>query len=531
MTTMSPAEIAAASPAAPASPAGKGTALYAWLYPALGFLSLVLASILWSLKKPLAGDELFTRIEIGDSSFAHLLHAAPRLGGGGMPLFYLTAWPWAHLFGLSNLSLRLYSTACIGLAFVVLTAILRRRVTAPAAFLGSAFAFFLSLIVMDQSVEARGYGLYLLLAVLAIGQWLRVAESEKPRPRDLLFLALTQAGLVLGHVLALLYAGLLLAALLLADRLQRRFRPRVYLCFLAGWLTLIPWIPAIRASMALGRPHTWIPVPTIADLAIGLSSSLLAGLYFPLFRNLPAALIAGWLCAMLLVFSLILGAAAAFRSASPARRALLLLAFALLFAPVLFFAVSRIAAPIYVARYMIPSALGIALLAAASLNGRTLSPRQAATGAIVLLLLPPLTAFVAHPDSFNTARVASLAAGRPLVCDWLQDFLSMQVLSMNDPGVSSVRAHYPLDWPAALQGPSSATGAYLLMQNYRREGYLADNILDASTVLAQPSFLVLDDTQTNWFHLTIENNPRFTWKLLAPIDHDRRLLEVTQNNP
>lgn len=504
-----------------ASSAGKGTALYAILFPAPGLLSLLVASIVWSLKKPLAGDEFFTRIEIGDPSFTHLLRAAPRLGGGGMPLFYLTAWPWAHLFGLGNLSLRLYSTICIGLAFVLLTAILRRRVAPQTAFLATAFAFFLSLIVMDQSVEARGYGLYLLLAVLAAGAWLRVAEIEKPRPRTLLLLALTQAALVLGHILALLYAGLLFAALLLSDRLQRRFRPRVYLVFLAGWLALIPWIPAIRASMALGRPHTWIAVPTVGDLAIGLSSSLLAGLYFPLFRNLPAGLIAGWIAAMLLVFTLVLSGAAAFRTASPARRSLLLLACALLLAPVLFFAVSRLASPIYVARYMIPSAIGVALLAAVFLDGRALTSRQAAASVFLLLLVPLLTAWVARPQSFDTALVAEHASGQPLVCDWLQDFLSMQV---TDPA----HAEYPLDWPAALRGPASATGAYLLMQNYRREGYLPGRILDESAVLAQPSFLVLDDAQTNWFQLAIANNPRLTWKLIATIDHDRRLLAVTR---
>jgi hypothetical protein len=506
------------------SPAGEANSrLWRWLFPLLGVGSLLASCILWSFRKQLAGDEPFTRVELGDPSLRHLMHAALHIGDASMPPFPFTAWIWAHGFGLSDLSLRLYSCAGVCGAFLVLFLALRRRFPARSAFLGVAFGLFSCLVVVDQNVEARSYGLYLLLASLAVAQALTVGETPRPRPRDLILLALSQAGLVLGHVLALVYAGLILVALLAVDLVQRRFRLRVYLCCVAGWLALVPWIPAIEASAAVGKPHTWIPMPTFADLAIALSGWLFGGIYFPLFRNVPLGLAAGWGCATVCVVVLVAAAVLRLKSSpSAASRAAIFMAFALLLAPFVFFAVSHLASPIYVARYMIPSAIGVAILAVLWMEQRPVS--RANSGVVlasVLLLLPLAAAVLARPDFLDVARVDRLAAGRPVVCPWLQDFMIMNRYNA-DPSPPL----YPLDRTAALGGPAGAIGGFNLMQNYGREGYLMPQLRDASAILSQDSFLVLDDTATNWFSLEIAGNPRFASKLVARIDDHRRLMEV-----
>ena len=512
---------------APLSIPAESTPIDRWLFPLLGALSLLASCVLWSLKKQLAGDETFTHFELSDPSLGHLMHAALRLGGGAMPLFYLTAWPWAHVFGLSELSLRLYSSVATAAAFLVLTAALRRIYGARAAFLGAAFGLFASLLVVDQNVEARGYGLYLLLAALAVAQWLRVAASSRPALRDLVFLALSQAGLVLGHVLGLVYAALMLAALILFDRLQHRLRIGVYLTFIAGWLALIPWMPAIRASAALGKPHSWIAAPTLADLAVGLSYWLFGGIYYPLFRNHPLGLMLGWLCAILCVGALVFAAWVQLKSAPSAIKAATLLALALLLAPIALFIVSYLVSPTYVGRYMIPSAIGVAILAAAwAQNNRSAAPRKSLVWSIVFLLFPIAAALLARPAFLDVPRIDRLAAGQPLVSDWLNDFLVTTRYSS-----APATVEYPLDWQSALSGPPSATGAFQLMQNYRSEGYLASNLRDLSSVLAQPSFVILDNTATNWFHLEIEHNPQFSWKVLAQLDASHRLIQVTHARP
>ena len=152
-----------------------------WLFPGLGVVSLLASCVILSLKRPMWGDEVFTHVELSDPSLGHLLSAVTRLGGAGMPLFYLTAWPWAHLFGLSDLSLRLYSSAGVCGAFLILFVTLRRFVRPSSAFLGAGFGLFASLIVVEQNSEARGYGLYVLLGALAVAQLIRVAQKAPPQ--------------------------------------------------------------------------------------------------------------------------------------------------------------------------------------------------------------------------------------------------------------------------------------------------------------------------------------------------------------
>jgi len=490
------------------------------LFPALGVCSLLGTCILWSLKKQMWADEVFTRTELSDPFLGHLLRALQHLGGGGMPLFSLTAWPWVHVFGLSDLSLRLYSCAGICLAFLVLVGTLARRLGVRAAFLGAAIGLFACMPVMEQNAEARGYGLYLLLCSLAIAQWLRVAETARPGRRDLAFLALTQAGLVLGHVLALIYAVLMLAALMTADFRQRRIRAGVYLSCIAGWLALFLWMPAIRASMAVGRPHGWIPVPRWDNLALGLTMWLFGGVYYPLLRNFPSGIALCWLLVLLCVIGLIVVSVRAMIAGPAEARPICLLGLALTLGPVVFFIFSRVAAPIYVTRYMLPTALGAAILVAGVIKRYGLAEgRGAVVIGSLLLLLPPATAALAKPNFLNVAEIDRVAGGRTLVCDWAQDFLVVK-------RYSAYPALFPLDWPAALEGQRHAVPDFHLMVNYRQEGYLPGSVQDQSEILSRNSFLVLDNHDANWFRMEIQNNPQFTWKLLATIDDEHRLLEV-----
>jgi len=463
--------------------------LFRWIFPLLGVASLLASCILWSLRKQMWGDEVVTVTELRDPSLAHLLHAVPRLGGGGMPLFYLTGWPWAHVFGLSDLSLRLYSSVGVCGAFLILLAILRRYFSAPAAFFGVAFGLFASLIVLDQNSEARGYGLYLLLCAIAIAQALKVAETPRPSAPALALLALSQAGLVLGHILGLVYAGLILLALVASDAWQRRFRAKVYLCCMAGWLALIPWIPAIQASAAVGKPHGWIAMPALSDLAVSLSFCLFTGLYWQLSHVPTAVILAGWLCGVACVVGLVLSAFGGLKTAPSSKRPVYLLGFALILAPAAFFIISHIAAPIFLPRYLIPSALGIAMLAAA---------------------------WAEHGQAGKGLAVTTL-------CDSLKDFLVMTRYSSR-PDLPE----YPMNEAAANTVPGADTD-FRLMKNYRREGYFAASLPDDSRILSRKSFLLLDNGDAPWFRVAIESNPRFTWKILAQIDDTRRLIEVEQN--
>src|SRR6185437_2028991 len=106
-------------------------------------------------------------------------------------------------------------------------------------------------------------GLYMLAAAVAVHLYCRLAEQPAPTRRLLIAVFFTQVALVFAHVLGLICGVGILLAQMLSDVWKRRFRPKVYACYVAGWLALLAWLPAIRASMAVGKPRGWIPMPTL----------------------------------------------------------------------------------------------------------------------------------------------------------------------------------------------------------------------------------------------------------------------------
>src|ERR1700733_1983663 len=215
-------------------------------------LSLVIACVLCSLHKQAWTDEVFTWTELSDPSLWHLYHAVQHGADGGMPLFYTTAWLWAKAFGTGVLTLRLYSCITMCGALLVTWSTIRRFYSMWATAFGVLAFWGTSGLLLNQNVEARFYGLFILTVAIAVNVYARLIEQPAPKLRLLIMSLLSQAALVLTHVLGIIYGGLILLALILSDASRRRVRPRVYLSYAAGWLALLVWVPAIRTSMAAG---------------------------------------------------------------------------------------------------------------------------------------------------------------------------------------------------------------------------------------------------------------------------------------
>jgi Dolichyl-phosphate-mannose-protein mannosyltransferase len=493
----------------------------------LAVLSLIASCIIWSLKKQQWMDEVFTRIELSDPSPMHLLHVSQFLGGAGMPLFYLTGWPWARIFGNSDLSLRLYSCIAFCAAFYVLFSAFRKRFGARPAFLGVGISLLSSFLVLNQNAEARGYGLYFLFAALAVAIWLKVAETSRPSRRSLLYLALAQAGLVLTHVLGLIFGVTMLVALVSSDLLHRRFRPAVYFAHAIGWTTLLLWLPAIRASAAAGKPHSWIAPPNIALLLFELTHRpFIAFSHAVPFVELVT--VSGLAFILWLAVSEFRRTSSSAPAHNPAHTPAIILALALSAAPFAFFLASYLITPIFVGRYMLPSLIGLTLLLASWLSRH---PRVTRGLPWTLLLaftlaLPIASAIVYQPASLNVAAIDRLSASQPLVCEQIRDFLVMARYSRYP-----ARIEYPLDWPAALNGRRPDVTSYHLLVNYRRAGYLASNIWNAPSILAQPHFFLLANLDSNWFRYRIASNPAFTWRPVLRLDPMHTLYEVWRRPP
>jgi hypothetical protein len=506
-------------------------------------LSLVVACVLCSLHKQAWTDEVFTWMELSDPSLGHLYYAVQHGADGGMPLFYTTAWLWAKAFGTSVLALRLYS--CVGMcaALVVTWRTLRRFYGTWATAFGVLGFWGTSGLVLDQNAEARFYGLFLLAVALALNLYARLNVEQTPKLRLLLLSLLSQAALVCSHVLGIIYGGLILLGLILSDATRRRFRPRVYLSHAAGWLALLVWLPSIRASIAVGKPHGWIGKPELKYLFPAYLFSPFEQWFLLLERHAGDA---RWKIVHHVVeFSLLIALAgilllglrrllAADQRTNPdPRGALLLAGYLLLSAPVILFALSYLVTPIFVARYMLPSGIGLAIVLADFADGRgsdsRTSSRFAWAGvAMFLAILPALSSLVMPPlpSSWQFLDVQRLdhavPANTAVVTDWEDDFAKLVRYS---PGL---QAHYYflLDWPAALAGPKPAVTYYHLLSSNRDAGYFPGSIQNSDAFLcSHTDFLVLDthligqdaDGPT-WFDQRIRKTPEFSWRMLDSFD-------------
>jgi hypothetical protein len=417
-------------------------------------------------------------------------------------------------------------------------------------------------LVLDENAEARFYGLFLLTVALALNISIRLMVQPAPKLRLLVLSLVSQSALVLSHVLGILYGGLILLGLILSDAAQRRFRPRIYLFHAAGWLALLVWLPSIRASMAVGKPHGWIGKPELAYLFPAYLFAPFEQWFLLLERHSGGA---RWRMvhhvaefAMLIALAVILLPglrkllAAEQRTSPDPGSALLLIGYLLLSAPLILFVVSYLVTPIFLARYMLPSGIGLAIVLADFADARgSDSPASSrlvwVVAASFLAILPMLSSLVMPPlrSSKQFLDVQRLDHTVPeniaVVTDWADDFAKL----MRYPRSPHSNYYFLLDWPAALAGPKPDVTSYHLLSSNRDVGYYARSIQDSDAFLcSHTDFLVLDthligqdaDGPT-WFDQRVREAPEFTWRKLDSFDAPdfpvvrRELISVHRREP
>jgi hypothetical protein len=538
---------------------------------ACSVISLLASCVLWSSHKQPWMDEILTWKEVSDPSLWHLYYAIQHGADGGQPLFYTTAWLWAKVFGTGILSLRLYSSSAVCGALLVTWGAIRRVYGIWATAFGVLIFWGTSGVLLEQNVEARFYGLFLLCVAITVDLYTRLVDRREPNRRLLAYAFFSQAALVLTHVLGLIYGGLVLAALMLFDAAKGRLRWKLYGAYTAGWLALLVWLPAIRASMAAGKPHGWIAMPSITDLRTSyLFADSLPWLKFFKVHSLElgfqmvsraAELVIYLPLAVVFLFALRSVAKSGGQIPSGRKGALLLVAYSLLATPVVLFVLSHLITPVFVPRYLLPSGIGVAIVLTASADAlgadepiRPLWAPHWIWVAIVLFLVatPVVTVLAVGPISLSLAYLdldgveQMVPDGVPVVAAWQEDFVKFMRLSRNPE-----RYYFLLDWPAALAGPRAFVLDYHLMQAYRNSGYYSNNIWDSSRFLCSyTDFVVLDapnantlDAQNsnsedfkkpNLFDLKIRAVPQLEWKVIASFDAPaatRRLITVHRKAP
>jgi hypothetical protein len=522
-------------------------AKWEYVIPALAVVSFIVSCVIVSSKRYFWIDELFTYLLIGDRSFRHMLIAFGDKFTNVPPLYFVLGWVWARAFGVTELSLRLFSALGMSVACVVTWITLRRNYEFWPTVIGTLGAFCLTDIVLAQNAEARMYGLFLAVCSLGVLEFDVINRHQYCSTVTLLVNALIHAAIVQTHLFGIIYSGAILCAFLIRDRVFNVFRPRVYLSVVLGWLSLIPYIPTFLNQADGGNPRTWIPVPDLDKLILVLVPSASTVLSLVI-------IVALLISTIRFVFKTITSRDERLpqkQTSSATELSLRILAFLFLAVPLCVWIVSRTIKPLFVPKYMIPISLAWAILLAYLASkmierGRSLLTKplgfkltSVALGALaIILLIHPITyARSLLNESFPGINDSKFEYRHlPIVTTHSHDFVKRFHYSPE-----RNRYFFALDWEAAVDVRSGLFGPqeYKTMDALKRDypDIFGDHILQLSDFLVQHDrFLVLADMyyrprwsaqdfhRPRWLETRIENNPGFKTRTLGMVDGRRLLL-------
>lgn len=514
-------------------------ARWEYLIPALTIASFIVASFKAATKRYFWIDELQTFYLASDHSLRHMLSALADRFTSAPPLFFSTAWAWAHLFGATETSLRVLSSLgiCLALAAVWLT--LRRNYPFWPTTIATLICFTCSQNILYHNSEARPYGWFLGFCAVAV---LLFDSANRKTNLSWGFLAATALAHVLliqNHLFGVFYSGAILAAFLARDVVFKVFRPKLYLAVVAAWLSLLPVIPALITQADAGKPRSCYYPPVTSDLI----EALIIRSEFFVFALLVVVLIAAAQTVLAAWNRETVPAEGTDRSQAEA--SLLILALAFVGLAVAIWVGSKVIYPIFLSRYVIPSSglvwpilLG-AVFWRIFLNPQRLNRFTALAsnllfiGLTAMLVLHPINAAKGmKPEELPGAQDKKFGYSElPLVVAFSHDFITRFHYSPD-----AKRYYFLLDWDAALDrrsgsfGPMEYKSMEALTRHYRDS--LGNNVVQANDFLkSNPRFLFLERTTPDtdfqypyWFDQKVRNNPDYKVTPLGELPQKRLLL-------
>lgn len=423
-------------------------------------------------------DEVLGWRLLSDPSWKHMLTSWLQGADGGGISFYLMGRGWFALFGDSMLSFRLFSASCFSLAFVVLWLSMRHFYSRALSLFSILLACFSSIVLLQHYTEGRFYGLFMLAFSLALAAYFRCTRSETAKAALVLGVFLSHALLVTSHILGIVYSAALLFATFAWDFTESRFRTRIYKAVLGSWLLLLPCLPAIRASSAVGKPHFWThqqgAVEFFSNYAgftpkLALLLVLFSGVTFYLHFRRGTLFSVG------------------VKSFVARRPVYFMLAIVFMIPPALYVE-GLIGPPLGVSRYLLNLCLADACmlaevitlaLALKTQHSRPLRMFTAATACLFLIAIVGYDIFY-HPlnldqhTDYTQALTDEMPRESPIVCEDAFSFTELMYRQSESP----VHYAYVLDWDHSV-APTTArleVTQYHLMENWKKAGYYASAI-------------------------------------------------------
>ncbi|MFP4502305.1 MAG: glycosyltransferase family 39 protein [Candidatus Hydrogenedentota bacterium] len=237
----------------------------AWFNPAM--LSVIAVGALVLRMKGLThtslwNDELLsvTQCDPGNSLSVMLDQTLTR--NGIPPLYFFLLWGWFQVVGLTEFTAR-FPSVLIGVACVPAMYLLGRRLARPGAGLIAALLIALNWVHLEQSQDARPYGLLILMTVVAWLAFLRYLET--PSRKHTAYWALAAVLLVYTHLfgwLVLMAQAVVLPVFAVEARGERCRRSWWRAVGVAAFTVIcfMPYVPRMLASF--NSPQFWPPKPT-----------------------------------------------------------------------------------------------------------------------------------------------------------------------------------------------------------------------------------------------------------------------------
>ncbi len=469
-----------------------------------GFLLTLAITIVNAHGRVFWEDEMLGWLLLTDPSWHHMIHAWNVGADGGGFSFYVLGRGWFALFGSSHLAFRLFSSTCFGIAFVATWGALRRRYPTWIVAFATFNSFFFSPPLTTHFLEGRFYGLLVMTTALAMWLVLKLDDTPDPTPARLYVPAFLIHGLLTtSHLLGVVYSALLVAAIVLLDRMRGRRRLGLYVTMAASWLLLLPEKTSIIAAGRVGKPHFWTRPPKLADII---------GAYSGFSHEILFVLIVLLLASFVVLRRTPGGIGVALRDSLHRRRAVYIATLCLLLVPLAFLAEGWVGTWLFTDRYLQPLAVGVAFVTAelcmlvaerlATPLGSRMPPAlittvrgafSAAFGAFMLVWVFHHTAQqTPSPPDFTDALTAHMPHNLPVVAEDAFTFTEL----MDRQAHSGVDYRFLLDWPWAIApgSPHFEVTQYHLMENWQRAGYFANRIENVDTFLKNHRrFLLIHD--------------------------------------
>jgi hypothetical protein len=510
---------------------------------ACGAAALILGGLIYSTRRVMWIDEVLAFTIVSQSSWAQLWAQAQDVIGS-VPLYYLLGHAWGSVFGFTELSLRIMTMAFMVASMGLLWLKLRQYYSSFATAIGVLSGYCLSNLVLYQNIEIRFYGVHTFLGCVMLWVYDWVAQPAVATPTTSHWpssltkfgaLALTTYAWAMLHLYGMIFSAVALGALVLADLLQRRFRPLLYTAVPLAWgLFYLSWHTQLHQQAAVLRLHGWfMPRPSILDMFL-MASAYIHPVYLALLLMFGVA--------ALLEFS----SQGRLSSAQPAAASETLdeqqgrgrlVVFGLLFSsvPILVWVLCQVISPAYIPRYMIPVVIGYTVLFTHLAERIVVAKLPAEPGSLlsaslrralivayvaVLLLVPIGQAVVNHPTpkpGYDDASVGYTEL--PVVYEHAHDFVPRAFYA--GPGN---RFHYVLDVEIAVDklNTGHAANDYVILENlakYHSDLYHVDQVRDF--LRNYDEFLVFHRTDNpgyRWLELRLMNRPDYEVKQIGEVD-------------